>query len=206
MKWTLLLTLIGKAAGENCLGSTNIEPTYCNQQSPETGANYCINQAIKPNDIVPLSVNVRNDCHYNSAEGIRVYVPAKLQAGKKIQVVLACTNIVCNKAYDHMFEFTNYFEPGEDPAAAQAITDWRANGKVGPRPARAYLGEVNCDPATDASCKITFGMGTAPGFGGSDYCGENSGLSAPDGLPAIDRNKACAYYHIHEDVRRTDAR
>jgi len=203
MKWALLAALTGTATaqgGENCLGSANIEPVYCLQKDADLN-NYCISQGIKPNDIVPLQVAIRNDCHYTeSGTGTQVYVPAKLQSGKIVQIVFACRDPSCNTFDDDLFEYTNYFEPGPDPADEQAFDDWKDGGRVGPRPDRGTLGAVNCDPSTDATCRVSFTMGSTSGtsYGGPEYCKSTS--TNQNGV-APDLTKACGYFKIHDDVR-----
>ena len=99
-----------------------------------------------------LEVRITNDAQYQNTgnplvnpdypDGTNIYIPVKLVAGKRMQVVFACKDGGCSDAYDDLFEYTGLFEPGTDPLDEQAVEDWKAdknNPDRGPRPQVATL-------------------------------------------------------------------
>ena len=101
----LAAALVGLAAAANCLGSASSSPIYCT-------CGQCDSQAISVGETVSLEVKIRNEANYRNTPientyytpGSTIYLPAKLVAGKQIEVVFACKNIACSDAYDDIFE------------------------------------------------------------------------------------------------------
>jgi len=186
MQPTVLVLLVATTTAQfGCSGGIELEPTLCRQKD-ENNQFYCNAFSIGIGDIVPLQVIVRNKCSYFTGSA-DVYVPAKLQTGKMVQVVLACLDHTCTDFRDHLFEYTGHFEPGRDPDDQQLLEEWKATDRSTPRPEIGYLdGRVN------------FTMGPPPGFTGIDRC-------SPSQFPDKDLNKACGYFEVLDDVRARHA-
>jgi hypothetical protein len=125
---------------QNCGGSMSIDPRYCIGSEGRT----CTHDQLQVNEFVPLRIRVRNKANYDNFDGDSVYVPAKLQAGKRIQIVFACEDQQCNSAHEDVFQYVGIESEHEGstftPGAAPGFTGInKCSGLDNPNLACGYI-------------------------------------------------------------------
>jgi len=124
---------IGTSTGENCGGSMSVDPRYCVSsvvvsRGEKSAYSTCSNMKLKEGNMVPLRIRVNNKANFENLNGDTVYIPSKIPAGKRFQIVFACSNTTCKEASGDALEFVSF---ESDSAQDSSFTAGPAPGFTG---------------------------------------------------------------------------